>query len=536
MNNPNQHKSKGKSNKSNKIKADNSSSRKEPKKDPRLSQYYQQINDEAMNEQKMDATSKQFSSALQAQIACATGKSNAALDILSSPTSASVSLGASSTYEGDDEEDEDTTLALQSQKAQKAPQKTKDQQDLSKTNSQESVMVETVETDLDAAKPTRIVDLCNTISSNLEDEPVVVEAGEGLDFVHVQLEHLPSADGTAGDEDSVKTGPMPAAPSPPAPKMRSQSQPPPKQKPISANGAGSLYHVVSEGEGTTKNSFSYYRKFAAEGSSSFQQPQPNPPSPPRLNPLVASLQNALSFHSQTAGDSNKAMRDPKDIAANTNTITNQRKYALQGDLQPSETDIDNDMGESNQFDFVNMDVDEPVSSVDGGDIKDKGTYTPPMTQNNAGGSPAGSPVGSPSRPDNSNKVTFSDAEDIESRGGRYTRPLSSYPTSDEENYDSDDLHWQRLRHKQKSQLTLMQTMQHNTRANFCAIFLLGVALATLILTVVAKLTNNRERLFYDEVEGSNVIFTDNERLLTIEVLALALILVLLLGSMVYCDC
>jgi hypothetical protein len=83
-------------------------------------------------------------------------------------------------------------------------------------------------------------------------------------------------------------------------------------------------------------------------------------------------------------------------------------------------------------------------------------------------------------------------------------------------------------------MTLLQTMQHNTRANFCAIFLLGVAMATLVLLIVAKVTSNsHEKMVYDEDNGEVFVVTNNERLMTVEVLAFALIMVLLFGSVCY---
>ena len=83
-------------------------------------------------------------------------------------------------------------------------------------------------------------------------------------------------------------------------------------------------------------------------------------------------------------------------------------------------------------------------------------------------------------------------------------------------------------------MSLFQTMTHNTRANFCAIFLLGVALATLVLLVVAKLTSSNEIFIYDAEQDQNTVITNHDRLYTIELLALGLIIVLLLGSLVYC--
>ena len=576
-----------------------------------LGKYYKQIQDEAMAEnqnQNQGQDGSQFRAALQAQIACATGKSNAALDILASPTSNSFGLDSvtctsqedhsTGSYAGDDEETHDITaanIAATTKEAlaslQEQMQQNQQSISLAQDSIEDSVIVETVQSDASGPKNGGIVDVGT--GSNLEEEPFMVETPvpalatsngtttkpvAAVDFANVQLKHLASKSGE--DDDSVKTGPQ-------LPTIEHAMSHPTIGTSTAAETKGAettdaLYHVMSEGAGTTQarstgqanisnKLFANFRKLAAEGSAS-------PPPPPQvpINPLVASLQKSMSFNSNSNNNS------PTSVSTRISPADH-RKQALEGDYLQQQQSLQQPSmetaGANTQFDFVNMDVNAGPSNVSAsGDVNvvyaniDKvvseasstgaGSYQPPSNSNYYNNTSSNarytmnsiSPPVSPSRRDK--EVTFSDTEEVDSRGKRYQRyqrPLPSYPTSDDDddedhtntNYESDDSHrWRRSDKQQRllrssssgivDNMTLMQTMKHNTRANFCAIFLLGVALATLILLVVAKLTSNRERLFYDEDKGANVVITDNERLLTLEVLAFALILVLLMGSMLYC--
>jgi len=555
-----------------------------------LAQYYLKMSEEAANERRMDGRRKVVTATLSS---CETGSAStnsnkgsssssngngrtldqnieatvdAAFELLPSHTSKS----EASIYEGDDELDQrDSPLPPSTFPGPNVRSPTQGGMKTTGTASVPSAALRQKPSSL-LQKPTTVVDLTSS-GSAASDEPVVIhQEEEGVDFVHVHLEHLPSTTQEGDDDDEDEMGPKP---------LMVEVKPPRKR----ATSPSVIYQMVSGESGTNGAAFSYYRKFASEGSGSLtdpdksksfengqQQPQQKQQPPaPRSNPLVASLQQALSFGS-TKRDAVSVMSGNTEQAVMTRRPSNHprinstsaRKQVLQGAMsssthgsgQPSFNDGIVDP-ENNDFDFVNMNVTETVNNREQAKAQ-IGKYNPPPP-------PPPPPIGhNNSLPaDNTydsgtnNQATFSDAEDqlnpitglpnnrsYHSAGsgtGTYTG-TATYSESDTDNIDRRS-----SRRKQRIiftatpsrddeyRLSWLETVQHNTRANFCAIFLLAVALTVLILMVIAKMTTNRERLYYDEEEDNTIVVTDSDMLLTIEVLALGLIIVLLIGSCCY---
>jgi len=464
-------------------------------------------------------TNKATYASLEAQIAAATGASNAALDILSSPTSASL---------GWSDEDEQESVGEEYGTNRKSDGG-------SALSNDESVMVEQVasEAEADTSMSSPILDLCSTttdLEQGQDQEPadaqtnVFVSARDeaGTDFAKIQLDHIPIIDSINNygkDEVVPVTRPntTKAASAESSAAARSQSQPPPTTA-------------------TTKG-FADYRKAATEGilsSFSFHQPSPankinaSTSGPPKVNLLVASLQNALSFNSHGTHATGATAR----VADGNNSKGN--------------------IAATPQFDFVNMDLTNTnIDSTCSGSNQSPTTQQATPCANPAKVSDimeahAHSPSRSPSK-STAARVSLSATEGSHQL---YNQPLQSvtsmasitstpsYTTYDskmDNDPDSAGLKWNQRHLRQPLQdMTWQQIMQQNTRANCCAVFLLGIALITLVLLVVAKLTTSHETFFYDDVEDSSIVITDNERLVTIEVLTFALIIVLLLGSLLYC--
>ena len=100
----------------------------------------------------------------------------------------------------------------------------------------------------------------------------------------------------------------------------------------------------------------------------------------------------------------------------------------------------------------------------------------------------------------------------------------------------DKLETKRKTQDMGQKLSQVQPQQEPEQSgpNFCAIYLLVVALAILILVMAAKACNSHEEVYYDAEKHKNYTSSNQESLRTIQILALGLMFVLLGGSFCYC--
>lgn len=323
-------------------------------------------------------------------------------------------------------------------------------------------------------------------------ESAAAELEQVGDFVHVHLEHLPSA---SGEEPPVHTQIVGMTTS------TTSKEPDPKSK-----------------QGTKKRdkkAFAFHRKFATEGATTSSKTETGKRG--ILEAIKASFSSSGSSTKSRSKNSGSNASSKKTAKKGNTRYTqpasmNQRVQSIQGTFQPpkpisvsplhSLTTGSTDANEMSSKDQRTLDKGPPVSN----DVINK-MYSHSLSMTT----------------DADQSESEGDASQVYDLWQHRERELKKHMNR---SMRDDKGHYRHM--------TFWQTLQHNTRANFCAVFLLGVALCCLILLVVAKLTQTTEAIFYDEDTDKNVIYKDNEKLITIELLALALILVLLLGSAVYC--
>ena len=387
-----------------------------------------------------------------------------------------------------------------------------------------------------------------TMKSQSVDSVSVVEEQRG-DFVHVQLEHLP----TESQERSREEG---------------------EEQVLHADIAQSSSNEQSKANKNKKGKkkFSFYRKFASEGasasgskggilsalSSSFggNTDVEDPPTTGKRS-HDAPESTTKNKNKNSKSNNNNTSNKSKSKSKSSNSTSNSKKspkpltrvQALQGPIvaaasalskkkttesisplqslhsMPTESNTSNHI---DLLDDTNEDSDICTTNPNSQKYLQRNQTNPSINQWDAQATdPNGQYI--------QNMYSKSLTTDIgTSKSCEEDSDDASYMLTKVNNRASFRAQLKSRQHPKNHRLSLWQTIQHNTRANFCSVFLLGVALCCLVLLVVAKLTNTSELLFYDEESDSSVIVSDNEMLLTVELLALALILVLLLGSAVYC--
>ena len=119
-----------------------------------------------------------------------------------------------------------------------------------------------------------------------------------------------------------------------------------------------------------------------------------------------------------------------------------------------------------------------------------------------------------------------------------TAPTSSSPRRIQQKYQQM-MHTIRQRRRWHKHL-LRHHDSHNNNLNFCTIFLLVVGLAALVLVLLALVphirsdANSHEDVYYDATQDKDLVVRNHDSQLTLEVLALGLMVVLLAGSLCYC--